>query len=186
MADLRDVMVYFCRHYPHKHELSKARLTKMVYLADWRSALRRGRPITGINWEFSYYGPYVHDVAELARQSEDFEVIRGTNVYGDAKETIQVREGALEPELEPEDRETLDFVVERTAPMNWDRFIKLVYSTYPVVTQPRFSEFDLQALATEYRESVEWLAGERDGLGDHLERSLLDTGEAVDEPPGSV
>ena len=35
MAKLVDVVGYLCEHYPHKAELSKARLTKMVYLADW-------------------------------------------------------------------------------------------------------------------------------------------------------
>jgi hypothetical protein len=42
MATLGDVMAYLCEHYPHKDDLSKARLTKLVYLADWKSAIERG------------------------------------------------------------------------------------------------------------------------------------------------
>jgi hypothetical protein len=42
MAELKDIIAYYCKQYPHKAELSKARLTKMVYLADWKSAI--GQP----------------------------------------------------------------------------------------------------------------------------------------------
>jgi hypothetical protein len=48
----------------------------------------------------------------------------------------------------------LDFVIEQTAPLYWNDFIKLVYSTYPVVTQPRFLPLDLVKLALEYREAA--------------------------------
>jgi hypothetical protein len=53
MARLRDVVAYLCHEYPHKGELSKARLTKMVYLADWRSAIERGSQVTDIEWVFN-------------------------------------------------------------------------------------------------------------------------------------
>ena len=31
---LRDIVAYVCKNYPYKDELSNARVTKMVYLAD--------------------------------------------------------------------------------------------------------------------------------------------------------
>ena len=50
-----------------------------------------------------------------------------------------------------DDRQVLDFVIESTSPLNWNEFVKLVYSTYPIVTQPRFSKLDLVAIAQRYR-----------------------------------
>lgn len=42
MANLKDIIAYILQNYPSnkKHELSNARVTKMVYLADWRNCLR--------------------------------------------------------------------------------------------------------------------------------------------------
>ncbi len=50
MAALKDIIAYYCDRYPHKEELSKARLTKMVYLADWKSAIVHGKQISDIKW----------------------------------------------------------------------------------------------------------------------------------------
>ena len=42
MANLKDIIAYILQNYPSnmKHELSNARVTKMIYLADWRNCLR--------------------------------------------------------------------------------------------------------------------------------------------------
>ena len=48
----------------------------------------------------------------------------------------------------------LDFVMEGSAPLNWNEFIKLVYSTYPIVSQERYAKLDLVRLAQEYEEVV--------------------------------
>lgn len=151
MALLRDVILYLCQHYPHKNELSKARLTKMVYLADWRSAILYGRQITDINWRFNYYGPYVDDVVNVARVDPDFNIIQDTNQFGDWKELIRVTNDAQRPILKKSEQAVLDHVIEVTAPKYWNDFIQLVYSTYPIVTQPRFAKLDLVALAQEYK-----------------------------------
>ena len=76
-AMLRDVVAYLCSHYPHREELSKARLTKMVYLADWKSALQRGSQLTEIKWQFNHYGPYVDDVVNSVRNDPEFEIVQG-------------------------------------------------------------------------------------------------------------
>jgi hypothetical protein len=153
MADLRDVIAYLCDHYPDKDDLSKARLTKMIYLADWRSAITRGAQITDITWIFNHYGPYVDDVVEMARNDPIFEVLTTENEFGTIKEVIQTKwRGEEYQSLTEGDRGILDFVVERTASRNFRDFIRLVYSTYPVVAQPRYSSLDLVALAREYSE----------------------------------
>ena len=155
MAQLRDVMAYFCVNYPYTEELSKARLTKMIYLADWRSAITRGHQLTDVRWEFSYHGPYVKDIIDLARQDPDFEVSRIENVYGDLKEVISVKDNEIDyPSLTAEDREVLEYVIETTAPKFWEPFMKLIYSTYPIVSRPRFAKLNLVELAEEYRQEV--------------------------------
>jgi uncharacterized protein YwgA len=151
-AAIRDVVAYICFNYPHRSELSKARLTKMVYLADWKAALDLGRQITPIRWIFNYYGPYVEDVIDSVRDDSGFAIIRTTNQYGTRKELVDINEGSLEwPSLDLENQAILDIVINETRPLFWNDFIKLVYSTYPVATQNRMSELDLVALAEEYK-----------------------------------
>jgi hypothetical protein len=129
MAELKQVMAYLCEQYPHKDELSKARLTKLVYLADWRSSILQQCQITNINWVFNHFGPYVDDIIALARSDDDFEVVKTTTMFGEIKEIIRVRQGGLTPLLHPQEKEILDFVIDSTESMFWNAFIRLVYST---------------------------------------------------------
>ena len=54
--------------------------------------------------------------------------------------------------MKEEIQKILDFVINATAKMNWNSFISLVYSTYPIRTMSRYSELNLPALAKEYEE----------------------------------
>ena len=69
MARIKNVTAYLCAKYPHKDELSKARVTKLVYLADWKSAQQNQKQLTKIDWYFHNYGPYVDAVVDT---KEDF------------------------------------------------------------------------------------------------------------------
>ena len=151
MAELRDVVAYLCQNYPRPGELSKARLTKMVYLADWRSAITRGRQVTRIVWEFHQYGPYVDDIVSMARSDPAFEVSAGSTPYGTGKETIRLIESFGYASLDKADRRVLDFVIDKTAPKTWEEFMRLVYSTYPIITQPRYAKLNLVDLARRYQ-----------------------------------
>jgi hypothetical protein len=164
MARLRDVVAYLCHAYPHKGDLSKARLTKMVYLADWRSAIIRGHQITEIEWIFNYYGPYVDAVIDAIRDDPVFSIIQTANMFGGQKEIVQLNTETTWSSLTEEDIEILDFVIAETAPLYWNQFMQLVYSTYPIVSQPRFTPLELAALASEYRDSQYHVAGEHESL----------------------
>lgn len=152
MASIEDVAVYLCRHYPLKHELSKARLTKMVYLADWRSCIERDRQVTSIKWYFNHYGPYVRDVEETAMTSPHLRVTKDWNYYGDEKWLVSDSGDGYDPRtLSRADRQVLEHVIEQTKRLNWGDFIHLVYSTYPIVCHERYSKLDLRSLAKRYR-----------------------------------
>ena len=64
MSKLVDIAGYLVANYPYPGQLSNARLTKMIYLADWYHTVLTGRRLTEINWYFDHYGPYVKDVFE--------------------------------------------------------------------------------------------------------------------------
>jgi hypothetical protein len=157
MGSLRDAMAFLVRNYPYKNELSNARLTKMIYLADWRAAITRGRQITDLRWEFNHYGPYLHDVIDEARANPEFHVNTGHTVYGSRKQVIALVDGAPPTDLEHWEEEALKHVIGETSSLTWSEFIGLVYSTYPIVSQDRYNTLDLVELARGYQEVRESL-----------------------------
>lgn len=151
MNTLIDIVKYLYLHYPYHGELSKARVVKMIYLVDWRSCLVRGQQITNIHWYFNHYGPYVSEIIDAIRGDEDFSIQSATNMFGDTKEIIVLKNPRCKVNVSDEVKIVLDFVIEKTYRLNWTEFINLIYSTYPVVTQHRYTYFDLVKLAKEYK-----------------------------------
>lgn len=152
MAELRDVMAYLIARYPSRHELSNARLTKMVYLADWKHAIEHGRQITDVRWYFDNFGPWVPDVVNTARQHPSlFAVREGWTGFGNRKTTIDLVDEAYRPAaLDTDERASLDHVLKTTPHLSFEAFIQLVYSTYPIRKSDRYTWLDLPALAAEY------------------------------------
>lgn len=140
---LDDVIVYICKNYPLAHELSKARLTKMVYLADWNHALAYGRQLTEIEWIFHNFGPYVDDVIDAARSCPAVTVERTVNFYGDPKELVTAKSWAPNPMLPDNAKRVIDKVMNETRTLYWDGFIKMVYSTPPIAKSDRYTKLDL-------------------------------------------
>jgi hypothetical protein len=149
-SKLHDVMAYLCAKYPYADDLSKARLTKLVYLSDWRMAIEHGRQITSISWLYNHYGPYVHDVERLALESPDFKIHGDVNMFGSPKETIGVVEGVSWPSLSEDEQTVLDFVIAQTWSLSFADFLNLVYSTYPVVKSKQYAHLDLVTIARRY------------------------------------
>ncbi|MGI8548763.1 MAG: Panacea domain-containing protein [Gemmatimonadaceae bacterium] len=157
MAALKDVLAYLLLHYPHKSEMSNARVTKMVYLADWKHVLDYGTQMTEIPWYFDNYGPYVPDIMQTALEHSDlFDVDHTVNPFGHSKTLLSCSDAKYEPALASSERKVLDSVIQIANPLSWDQFIGLVYSTFPVVRNERYSHLDLVASAREYKLTDVW------------------------------
>ncbi|MBL4617752.1 MAG: SocA family protein [Robiginitomaculum sp.] len=158
MAKLKDVMAYLIKNYPEniRHEMSNARLTKMIYLADWHKALTSNEQMTSIDWYFDNYGPFVHDVERVAASYGGiFSVNLGSNMHGQPKKSITLRDNARALKLTEEERISLDHIIDVTKRLYWDDFIKLVYATHPIASSERYSFLNLVEKADEYRKFKE-------------------------------
>ncbi|MHC6647639.1 Panacea domain-containing protein [Alteromonas sp. HB246098] len=144
-------MAYFCSNYPHKSELSKARLTKLVYLADWYSSLINDAQMTDIKWLFNHYGPYVDNITDIAKFDDDFLIEREETVYGSDKFVISYHGNDVDQHLASGEIDILDAIIKKTSKMYFNEFIDFVYSTYPVSSNVRYSMLDLPLLAREYQ-----------------------------------
>lgn len=143
-SNLGDLIAYLAENYPHKSELSKARITKMMYLADWEAVKKTGAQLSDVRWYFHNYGPYVDDVVRAARQDSRMAVLREQNYYGDPKETVAYKgSGGEGAKLSVSEKTILDKVISETKSFYWDDFIRHVYSTPPISKSSRHSTLDL-------------------------------------------
>src|SRR5690554_4957820 len=132
MNNLRMLIRYFCLKYPYKTELSKARITKMVYLADWFHTQKYDKQITDINWVFNHYGPYVDDVHQSADADPEIDVLHTSTVFGTPKVLVQAKNGLEIPDIKSSHKEIADSVIESTKHLSFNEFVRYVYSTYPI------------------------------------------------------
>lgn len=154
MNKLQQIIAFLCSEYPNKSEITKARLTKMVYLADWFSALLDGKQLTGIEWVFNHYGPYVDDVVNAVQNVPGFNIEQQSTMYGDSKYVISYNGNADALQLAQREKDILKAVVDKTKPLYFNDFINYVYSTYPVKTKERYSTLDLVSLAKQYKDET--------------------------------
>ncbi|MEI6065855.1 MAG: Panacea domain-containing protein [Methylococcaceae bacterium] len=146
------ILKYILQEYPYKAELSASRVTKILYLADWKSSIDNGRQLTDSTWYFNHYGPYVEDFIELAKEDDDIEVVNEQTMFGGRKRLLKLTDLHKDKvQLDDNDKALVDFVINATKSKNYEEFIKLVYSTYPVITHDRYS-VELVPLAAEYKQ----------------------------------
>ncbi|MCI5049239.1 MAG: Panacea domain-containing protein [Rickettsiales bacterium] len=154
MAALGDIIAYLYHEYPLKTDLSKARVNKLIYLADWISVLNRGHQVSDIQWVFNRYGPYVDDIIEAVVCDDKLHVQSTRNYFGDLKEIISADEDYIPETLSDEDKDYLSDVIKETSAMSFKPFIDFVYSTYPVKSQPRGASLNLPQLADQLKSLI--------------------------------
>ena len=151
MAKLIDVMAYILKKYPDKSDLSNARVTKLVYLSDWRHAITQKSQITDINWYFDNFGPFVWDIKETAETNPNiFSMRESSNACGNPKLLIGLNKEDYVTKLSENEIRSIDHVIDKTKDLIWSEFIRLVYSTHPIVSSSRYSYLNLIEKAEEY------------------------------------
>jgi hypothetical protein len=150
--NLNDIIGYIVKYYPKPNQLSKARLNKVLYLIDWKSVLKNEEQMTKLDWIYNHYGPYVDEVETSIIIDKRFVIERTTNIYGNEKNIIKTKLDATFEEPSKQEKKIIDFIIEKTNRYNFTDFIKLVYSTYPIISQPQGSQLNLVELANEYKE----------------------------------
>jgi len=154
MNNLINLIIYILKIYPKPEELSKPRLVKLIYLIDWKYTIDNKKQYTNIEWFFNHYGPYVDDVINIMKNTNDiFEVKSYPNPYsGGFTDKFQLKNNSISYELDNKIQETANYIINNTYKMNWDRFIALVYSTYPIKINSKFSKLNLVELATQFKQ----------------------------------
>jgi uncharacterized phage-associated protein len=155
MLKIKYILRYLVKNYPYKNELSKTRVTKMVFLADWYSALESGKQLTSIKWYFDHYGPYVTDVFDVAKKDRKLLIKQEINPFGNKKEVLSLREGDPlfynQSKIDAKTKRLLDRVIDDTKYLSWTEFINYIYSSYPIKNSNKYSYLNLEELSLECR-----------------------------------
>lgn len=150
MASLSDALAYLVLHVSGEEGISVSRLSKLLYLADWRAEItQRSRP-SRVEWAHGVQGPWSKEIQNLVRKdNKHFSFSEETAGRG-KKTMVHLAADCPSPILSPEEQQVLDFVIDRAGLLSWADFTSLVYSTYPVVKTVPQSALDLRVLASEY------------------------------------
>ncbi|MDY5186050.1 Panacea domain-containing protein [Helicobacter trogontum] len=151
MMNIIDVAGYFIKN--SKIVLSKGRLNKLIYLADWKNCLEHNEQLTTIQWKFNHYGPYVDEIQNVIGNDSKKRIVitNKINYFGSTKYELSVKKDDFIPPTEQQ-KAVLDLILQVTNNLNWSDFINLVYSTYPIKVSIRGEIMDLVKLSTEYKD----------------------------------
>ena len=147
-SKLRSVMRYIVKNYPYPDDLTKTRITKLVYLIDWENVKEYGSQITNIEWFFDHYGPYVSDVLDEADEDKTVSINSTISNFGTVKYIVKPKrdkEELLYDDLTDNDKDIIDRVIDKTKNFYWNEFINYVYSTEPIKNSTKYNALDLKS-----------------------------------------
>lgn len=143
---LRNVLLYIVKNYPYGDDLTKTRITKLVYLIDWEYTKKYGKQMTEISWYFDHYGPYVSDVLDEADEDKTVSIQSTFSNFGTIKYIVRPKydKELIHYEcLDISEIEVINEVFENTKMLSWNQFINYVYDTPPIKESGKYSYLDL-------------------------------------------
>jgi hypothetical protein len=147
---LLDAIAYICMNY--KNDLSKSRLNKILYLADWIGCLNKNNSVTNASWKYNNNGPIAPDIIKLISENSIFQIEKTEDKYGKAKEVIKINEGYPQIISEDWEIETLNRSIKLASDLTFSEFLSVVFSSYPLMSQSKGSDLDLLFLAKKFNE----------------------------------
>lgn len=143
---LRNVLLYIVKNYPYGDDLTKTRITKLVYLIDWEYTKKYGKQMTEISWYFDHYGPYVSDVLDEADEDKTVSIQSTFSNFGTIKYIVRPKydkELIHYEGLDVSEIKVINEVFENTKMLSWNQFINYVYDTPPIKESRKYSYLDL-------------------------------------------
>lgn len=114
------------------------KLVSLIYLCDWKSSIDHGKTITNIPWKYlnDNYTEHIaaaFDIGKIEMGQYNFDENFGT--------------------LTAEEIEVVNYISQLSIELKSVDFMKLVFSTFPMLTQDRYKDLNLPELASDYIEN---------------------------------
>ena len=140
-------MRYIVKNYPYPDDLTKTRITKLVYLIDWENVKKYGNQMTSIEWYFDHYGPYVSDVLDEADEDKNISIKSTISNFGTVKYIVRPKKDKNKltyDDLSENDMNIINKVIKDTKDYYWNEFINYVYETEPIKNSTKYQRLDLK------------------------------------------
>jgi len=141
MVAFEQVIEYLRETYPNPGELDVDRAMLTLYLIDWKAAIDLRRPVSNLEWR-------IERLPEPTPEQRDV-VLSAIKHAPDCSWRGKHPES---PDLTDEDKSIIRDIVSRVYPRTEPELLRLVYSTFPVLSQPRQrAPVNLVAMADKYK-----------------------------------
>lgn len=151
VTTLAAAAAYLINNSPGPLHLPLQRLTQMLYLADWKSAIEYRCQLTYLDWRRGFTGPESWRLERFIERSPDFDAASRADALG--RERLELRRwpaASREADLDATERWLLDFVLATPRTRPEPPLATLIASTYPMMSTSSPQELDLAALAERY------------------------------------
>ena len=138
-------------------KVSSIKVLFLIYLCDWKSSMDLGHQITNVKWRFideNFYGGMVEKVEKVLdetiknkyQESWTTKFIKSLYIFNTDVESHKI------DSLSREELKVVSFVNKLSKDLPVNDFIKIVYSTFPMITAEKNTSLDLVGLAKSYKE----------------------------------
>jgi len=136
MVAFEEVLEYVRDIYDHADlEADRAMLT--LYLIDWKAAIELRRPISNLEWR-------IENIPQPTPEQRQV-VLSAFEHKPDCPRVTSVRD------IGDDERRIIADIVSRVRTRSDTELLRLVYSTFPVLSQPRHAPVNLVAMADKYK-----------------------------------
>lgn len=148
---LLEFIKYLLQNYPHKSYLSITKLTHILYLADWKSAIQYSKQLTGMKWSMGHNGLYTNDLSKIIDSDSHIKITNRHTINDRSSMVIELIGFISNFDIHNEEKDILDFVIRSTKDKSPLELMRLVYSTYPLISNSKNTDINLVEMASAYK-----------------------------------
>jgi uncharacterized phage-associated protein len=146
---LNDAVAYVveCFQERQRAPLTRTKLVKYLYLADYTSCQQWKKPVTGLQYKSYYYGPYAPEILQAA-ESQPHYILYERYLRTDGAPYFAYRPTGAKPKydtLSDEDRQTINHVLEKYGALSLKELLRTVYQTPPFQKAEMLQPIDLSS-----------------------------------------
>lgn len=138
-----NLIVKILDFYDNKKEISLHKLVFIIYLCDWKNSIEYGKQITEIKWKH-FQGDFADTIAKSFKIGE---VSNNKFSFENTDENIFTNEELT----------SIKMISDLSLKLSTEEFVKLVFSTFPMMIKEKDSVLDLPDLASQYKEEYDFL-----------------------------
>ena len=156
--DPADLLAYIWKNYGREEgkrveDFTLSRTTKMIYLVDWKYALKYGRQATEVRWYFDQFGPYVNLVTDFTKRFDLKKARNSKSKYRRRLRWLVLKTDVSKDvgnSLSDEVKDVCKDVIEDVGNLSYTGFIRYVYRTPPVRYCDKFKFMNIAKVAKHF------------------------------------